>query len=119
MNEGSKRPITWNYSRHAPLWQFYLHRGIELTGHPGTICIIHHQVISHSSEHRTSSMGKHLLAKAHIAKLNELTKTEVSDLTNLTVHETALPIVKRQGSGRITIVSLPRKIRFNIQVYPY
>jgi hypothetical protein len=25
MNIGSKRPIAWNNSRHAPSWRFYLH----------------------------------------------------------------------------------------------
>jgi hypothetical protein len=37
-------------------------------------------------------MGKHLLAKAHIRKLNELTQSEVSELTKSTVDETALAI---------------------------
>jgi len=63
-------------------------------------------------------MGKHLLAKAHIAKLNELTESEVTELTSLTVDETALAILKRQGSRAITIVSLQRKIRFDIHVDP-
>jgi len=82
MNEGSKRPIAWNNSRHAPSWRFYLHCGIEETGSPGIICIVCHQVLRHPSEHGTSSMGKHLLAKAHIAKLNELTVSEVTELTS-------------------------------------
>jgi len=41
-------------------------------------------------------MGKHFLAKAHIAKLNELTETEVNELTSSTVDETALAVLKRQ-----------------------
>jgi len=73
MNVGSKRPIAWNASRHAPSWRFYSHCGIEETGSPGIICIVCHQVLRHPAEHGTSSMGKHLLAEAHIAKLNELT----------------------------------------------
>jgi len=64
-------------------------------------------------------MGKHLLAKAHIAKLNELTESEVTELTSSTVDETALAILKRQGSRGITIVSSLRQIIFNIQVVPY
>jgi hypothetical protein len=40
MNEGSKRPIPLNNSRHAPSRGFYLHCGIEETGSPGIICII-------------------------------------------------------------------------------
>jgi len=64
-------------------------------------------------------MGKHLLAKAHIAKLNELTESEVTELTSSTVDETALAILKRQGSRRITIVCLQRKIIFDIHVEPY
>jgi hypothetical protein len=105
MNEGSKRPIAWNASRHAPSWRFYLHCRIEETGSPGIICIVCHQVLRHPSEHGTSSMGKHLLAKAHIAKLNELTDSEVTELTSTTVDETAFAILKRQGSRGITIVS--------------
>jgi len=72
MNVGSKRLIAWNNSRHAPLWRFYLHCGIEDSGSPGIICIVCHQVLRHPSGHGISSMGKHLVAKAHIAKLNEL-----------------------------------------------
>ena len=49
-------------------------------------------------------MGKHWLATAHIAKLNELTETEVTGLTSTTVDETALAILKRQESRGITIV---------------
>ena len=64
-------------------------------------------------------MGKDLLAKAHITKLNELTESEVTELTSSTVDETALAILKRQGSRGITMVSLQRKIRFDIQLNPY
>jgi len=106
MNVGSKRPIAWKNSRHAPSWRFYLHCGIEETGSPGIIYIVCHQVLRHPSGHGTSSMGKHLLAKAHIAKLNKLTESEVTELTSSTVDETALAILKRQGSRGITIVSL-------------
>jgi len=83
------------------------------------ICIVCHQVLCHPSEHGTSSKGKHLLAKAHIAKLNELTESEVTELTSSTVDGIALAILKRQGSRGITIVSLQRKIKFAIQLNPY
>jgi hypothetical protein len=118
-NVGSKRPIAWKNSRHAPLWRFYLHCGIEETGSPGIICIIYHQVLRHPSEHGTSSMRKHLLVKAHIAKLNKLTKLEITELNSSTVDETALAILKRQGSREITIVSLKRKTIYDIQLNPY
>jgi len=39
-----------------------------------------------------------LAGKAHIAKLNELTESKVTELTSLTVDEQALAILKRQGS---------------------
>ena len=55
-------------------------------------------------------MGKHMLAKAHIAKLNELTESEVTELSSFTLDETALAIVKRQRSRGITIVCSQRKI---------
>jgi hypothetical protein len=71
MNIGSKRPIAWNNSTQAPSWRFYLHCGIEETGSPGIICIICHHVLRHPSEHGTSSMGKHFLETAQIAKLNQ------------------------------------------------
>jgi hypothetical protein len=73
MNVRLKLPVAWNDSRHAPSWRFYLHSGIEETGGAGVICIVCYQVLRHPFEHGTSSMGTHLLAKAHIAKLNELT----------------------------------------------
>src|SRR5882757_2039031 len=119
MNVGSKRPIAWNNSRHVPSWRFYLHCGMEENCSPGIICIVCHQVLRHPSEHGTSLLGKHLLAKAHIAKLNELTESEVAELTSSTINETALAILKRQGSRGITIVSLQRKTIFDIQFNPY
>ena len=64
-------------------------------------------------------MGKHLLAKAHIAKLNKSTESEVTELTSSTVDETALAILQRQGSRGITIVMLQRKTIFDIQLDPY
>jgi hypothetical protein len=57
--------------------------------------------------------GKHLLAKVHIAKLNELTESEVSELTSTSVDETALAILKRQGSRGITIVRMQKKFIFD------
>jgi len=119
MNVGSKRPMAWNNSRHAPSWRFDLHCGMEENGSPGIISIVHHQVLRHPSEHGTSLMDKHLMAEAHIAKLNELTESEVTKLTSSTVDETALIILKRQGSRGITIVSSLRHIIFYIQVVPY
>jgi len=116
MNEGSKRPVAWNNSRYAPSWWFYLHCGIEKTGHPSIICIVCHQVLRHPSEPGTSSMGKRLLANEHIARLNELTVSAVTEWTSSTVDETALAILKREGSRGIPIVSLRRKFKFNIQV---
>ena len=113
MNVGLKNPITWKNSGHAPSWHFYLHCGIEENSCPGIICIVCHQVLRHPSEHGTSSMGKHLLAKAHMAKLNELTWSEVSELTSTNVDKTALAIVKIQGSRGITLERLHKKIIFD------
>jgi len=64
-------------------------------------------------------MGKHLLAKAHMAKLNELTESEVTELTSSKVYETALAILRRQGSQGISIVSLLSQVILDIQVVPY
>jgi len=93
MNVGSKQPIAWKNCAYAPWSRFYLHCEIEETGSPGIICIVSHQVLRHPSEHGTSSMGKHLLVKAHIAKLNELTESEVTELSSSTADETALAIL--------------------------
>jgi len=112
----SKHPIAWNNSWYAPLWCFYLHCGIEKTSIPDTIFIICHQVLQHQSKHGTSSMGKQVLAKACIAKLNEITESEVTKVTTSTVDETALAILKRQWSRRITIVCSQRKFVFNIKI---
>jgi hypothetical protein len=64
-------------------------------------------------------MGKHLQAKAHIAKLNELTASQVTKVTSSMIDETALAILKRQGSGGIPIVSSQRKFKFTIQLEVY
>jgi len=68
MNVASKSPIAWNNSTDASSGRFYLFCVMEETGNPRIICIICHQVLRHPSEYGTSSMGKHLLAKAHISK---------------------------------------------------
>ena len=98
MNVGLKLSVAWENSRHAPSWLFYFHCGFEETGSPGIIFIVRHQVHCHPSYHGTSSMAKHLLAKAHISKLNESIVPDVTELTGSTVDETALDIEKRQGS---------------------
>jgi hypothetical protein len=116
INVGSKRPIAWNNSRHEPLLRFYLHSGIEQTGSPGMICIICHQCLRHPSEHRTSTVGNHLLAKAIIVKFTKLIVLEVTELTSSTVHETALAILMLKESRGIPIVSSERKIKFTIPV---
>ena len=64
-------------------------------------------------------MGKHLLAKAHLAKLNELIESEVTELGSLTVDEMALAIKKSQGSRGITIVCSQSHIIFDNQFIPY
>jgi len=86
---------------------------------PGIICIVCHHVLCHPSEHRTGSMGRHLLRKSQIAKLNKLTESEVTELSSSTVNGTALATLTSQGSRGITIVSVQRKSIFDIQVYPY
>jgi len=115
-NVGSKRPSAWNYSGHAPSWRCYLHCGIEETGSTGIICIVCHQVPRPPSEHVISSMGKHLLTKAHVGRLNKLTVSEVIELTHWTVDETTWAILKRQASRGIPIVRSRRKFKFTIQV---
>jgi len=119
MNVGSKCPIAWNHSRHASSWPCYVHCRIAETGSPGIICIICHQVCRNPSDHGIGSMGNHLLSKAHIAKFNKLTQSEIIELTSSMVDETAWAILNRQGSQGITIVSLQRKIIFDIKVNPY
>jgi len=114
MNVFLMRSIAWKNSRHAPSWRFYLHCTIQETSSPAIICNVCHQVLRHLSEHGTSSMGKHMLAKAHITKLNKLTDSEVTELISSMVDETAHAILKRQGSRGITIVSLQRKFIVDI-----
>jgi hypothetical protein len=119
MNEESMRPVALNNSRHAPSGWSYLHCQIEATGSPGIKCIVWHHVLHHPSEHGTSWMGKPLLVKAHITKVTQWTVTKVTELTSMIVDETALGILKRQGSREITIVCSQRKIIFDIQFDPY
>jgi len=119
MNVDSKRPIAWNNSGHVPSWWFHSHYGIEKTSSPGIICIVCHQVLHHPSEHGISSMGKYLLPKAHIAKLKEFTKSEITELTSLMVNETTLPILKRHRSRVITMVSWQSEIISDVRVIPY
>jgi len=64
-------------------------------------------------------MGKHLLAKAHIAKLNGLPVSEVPELSSSMVDETVLAILKRHGSPGIIIVSSLRNILFDTYLDPH
>jgi hypothetical protein len=80
------------------LWHSYTLCGFEETGSIGIIFIICHQVHRHPSEQETSSMGKHLQVKVHIAKLNKLTDLEVTKLTSSAVDETALAIMEGKES---------------------
>jgi len=64
-------------------------------------------------------MGKQLLPIAHIAKMNGLTESEITELTSSTVDEISLAMLMRQGSRGITLESSQRKIIFDIQVYQY
>jgi len=113
MNGRSKCPIVSSNSGHTPLWRFYLYCGAEESGCPGIIYIICHRVLRHPSQLGTSSMGIFLLAKVHIAKLNNLTESEISELTSTTIDETTLAICKRQESCGLTIVSSQKKFIFN------
>jgi len=62
-NVGSQCPIAWKNSRHAPRWRFNLHCGIEEKRITGIVCIICHRARCHPSDHGTSWIGNHLLAK--------------------------------------------------------
>jgi len=119
MNVGLKHSIAWKNSRHASSWWCHSHCRIVQTGCLPVICIVSHQALRHPSEHATSLMGQHLLAKAHIAKFNQCTESEVTELTCSTVNETVFAILKRQGSRGITIAILLRMFIFDIPVKPY
>jgi hypothetical protein len=93
MNMDSKLTIPLNNSRNAPSSQVYLGCRIEETSCPRIRCIICHQILYHPSENGTSSMGKHMLPKAHIAMLHESMESVVSELTKPTVDETAFTIL--------------------------
>jgi len=79
---GSNHPIGSNNSQHASSWQFYWHCWIEEAGCHEILYTICHQVRHNPSGQWTSSMRKHLGAEAHIAKLNKLTESEVTELTS-------------------------------------
>jgi hypothetical protein len=89
---------------------------MEETGCLDIICIVCHQVLHHPSEHANSSMGKLLLAIAHIAKLNKIIVSEGTELTSSMVDETALAILMMKGSRGILIVSSQIKFKCNIQI---
>jgi len=95
INVGSKQLIASNPSGHATSWWRYLHSRIDMTGSPGILYIICHQVLCHPSEHGTSSMGKYLWAKAYITMLNEWKESDVTELTGSMIDETYLAIRQR------------------------
>jgi hypothetical protein len=111
-----KWPIAWNNTRHVRSWRFDLHSGNEDTGSLAIVSYVSHQVLRDASEHGICSTGKHLLSKAHIPKLNQLTVSEVTELTCSMVDETALAILKWQGSWGFTIRSSQRTMISDIDV---
>jgi hypothetical protein len=115
-NVGSKYPIAWNDFRHVSSRRFKLECGHDETGNPGIICMF---VIKLFAFHQNMGLAQHFLAQAHIAKLNELTESEVTKLTRSTLNGTALAILQRQGSRGITIASQQRKFIINVEVNPY
>jgi hypothetical protein len=62
-------------------------------------------------------MRKNLLATAQIAKFNELTVSEVTELSSSTFHETALARLRGQGSRGIPIVSSHREFTFTMHIF--
>jgi len=73
INVGSKRPIAWSNSRHAPWWRFYFHCGIEETRSPGIIGIICHQVLCHPSD-RDQLHGETLAGHSADCKLKSINR---------------------------------------------
>jgi hypothetical protein len=98
LNIGSKCLFTLNESGHVSSWQFNFHCGSEETGSCGIILIICYQFLRHLSEHGTSCVGKYWLAKAHFAKVSELTAPVFTESTGSTIDETAIAILTRQVS---------------------
>jgi hypothetical protein len=96
------------------LWPFYFHCGNKQASTHVIINFICHQVIHHPSIHGTGSMGKHLRAKAHIAKLNDLTESEVWKLTESKVDKPAWAILNTHESCQITFVRSQLKVLFVI-----
>jgi hypothetical protein len=64
-------------------------------------------------------MGKHLLVKADIAKLNKLAESEVTEWTSSTFNETYMTILMLQGNRGITIVCSQSQITLGMQVILY
>jgi len=98
------------------LWHFYLNCGIAEAGSPGIMCIVFDTVPHDPSEHGTTSMGKYLFAKAHIAKLSESSELEAAELPSTMVDTTAFAILMREGSQQITIVISQTKFKFELKV---
>jgi hypothetical protein len=46
----------------------------EVTCNPGIICIVCYQALPHSSEHGTSSMGRHLLANRTHCRVKQINR---------------------------------------------
>jgi len=116
MNVPWKRSTGGNNSIYLPSWKFDLHCRIEEISSPWLIWIICHHVLRHPSECETSSMGKHLLAKARISKHNKIKVSVVTELTSSTLNETAGAMLKRHWNQGIPIVCSQRKFKFNIDV---
>jgi len=114
MTLGLKWPVVWNISRHVALWQICLHCRIDKTGSHGIISLVCHHDLHYPFTTWDLLNVETVTGKAHIGMLNELTESDVTEWHTLTVDETALAIVNKQGCQRVTIVSSQRKIMVTI-----
>jgi hypothetical protein len=101
----TKNPINWNGKKTAKAWQFYKQCASKENGSPSVICIICQKVLNHPSVIGTSAISKHLLAREHVVKLNEL-GSSFGDLSDdKPVDQQVLAMLKTKGSQGVIIVS--------------
>jgi hypothetical protein len=94
-----------NNFRHAPSLQLTVSCKLEVSGSPGMLCVVCHHVRHHLPDYGTGLVGTQLQTTAQIAKLDELTVSESTELTGSMVDETALTMLRAHSSQGNQIVS--------------
>lgn len=110
----TKKPVYWKGQKTAKAWEFYKQCALTENGSPSIVCIVCHKLLSHPAMTGTSAMSKHLTAREHVAKLNDLASSTGGGLLGKHADQQVLAMLKTKGSHGVLIVSSDKPLLFEL-----